>query len=248
MLGFTPMAAAPLASLGLAIALAGDAGSYAVTGQDVTWGLGVGGGAGAYTLTGQDAELDPSLFFRCQTGDFYLTGQPAAFRLTRATAAGAYTVTGQDATLGQGLTMPADAGAVAVTGQPAIFRIGVALIGAAGAYHVNGQPTRARYVLRGDAAALGTGGPQPPLASAPMASLGSSTTGMPGYGLTGQVAALKLRQRAAAGAYVLTGQSARLVAGPIYRARAVDGSGAAYALVDGSWAYYVAWDTSEGAP
>lgn len=248
MLGFTPMAAAPLASLGLALALASDAGSYAVTGQDATWDRTIVSEAGAYALTGKDAELDPSLFFRCQTGDFYLTGQDAALSLTRASDAGAYTLTGQDATLGRGRTMPADAGAVVVTGQDVIFRIGVALVAAPGAYQVDGQAARARYVLRGDAAALSANGPQPPLASAPMASLGASTTGMPGYGLTGQSAALRLSQRAAAGAYVLTGQDARLVRGPLYRARAVDQSGALYAAVESSGAYYVAWDNSEGPP
>jgi len=248
MLGFTPMAAAPLASLGLAIALASDAGSYAVTGQDAAWGRSIPSAAGAYTLTGQDAELDPSLFFRCQTGDFYLTGQPASLRLTRASDAGSYTLSGQDATLGRGRFIAGDPGAYAVTGQDAIFRVGVALIGAAGAYQVTGQPAAARYVLRGEAAALGTGGPQPPIASAPMAALGPSTTGMPGYGLTGQVAGLRLSQRALAGAYLLTGQAARLVAGPIYRSRAVDGSGNAYALVEESGPFYLAWDNSEGAP
>jgi len=99
MLGFMPLSAAPMSSLGLAIVMAGSAGAYAATGQDVTWDRSVVSEAGAYALTGQDAELDPSLFFRCQTGDFTLTGQSARFRRSVVSAAGAYQATGQSANL-----------------------------------------------------------------------------------------------------------------------------------------------------
>lgn len=249
MLGFLPLSTAPLSSLGLAIALGADAGAYTVTGQDATWQRSVAHEAGAYALTGKDAELDPSLFFRCQTGDYYVTGQDAALRLTRLSEAGSYSVTGQDATLGRGRFIAGDAGAYALTGQDVTWAIGVALIADVGAYTVTGQDARARFVLTADAAQYVNPSTDGPMSSLPMSSLGETQpVGMPGYPLVGYAAALRLSRGAGAGAYLLTGFPARFIKGPVVRARGRDLSMALVLARDLSAPRVAVRDFSEGLP
>lgn len=249
MLGFHPLSSAPLSSLGLAIVMAADVGSYAVAGQDATWNRGIAHDAGAYTVTGKDAELDPSLFFRCQTGDYYVTGGAASFRLTQASEAGAYAIAGQDAGLVYGRVLAADAGPYTIAGQDVIFRIGASLIGDASSYTVTGQNAAARYVLRGDAAVFVNPSTDGPMSSLPMSSLGAThPDGLAGYVLGGYEAGLRLSQRAAAGAYVLTGFPVRFIRGPVIRARGRDLSGALVLQRDLSAGFIFVRDTSEGLP
>lgn len=248
MLGFMPLSAAPMSSLGLAIVMAGSAGAYTATGQDVTWDRSVRSEAGAYALTGKDAELDPSLFFRCQTGDFTLTGQSARFQRSVVSAAGAYQTTGQSANLLLGQVLEAGAGAYAVTGQPVIFRVGASIIGGPGAYMLTGPNVAGRYILRADAAALGSASPQWPIASQPMSSLGPAQPSAVGFLLQGQAASLRGTRFSQAGAYILTGYPVRFIKGPVIRARGRDLSGPLVAVRDLSGVYVRIRDTSEGLP
>jgi hypothetical protein len=248
MLGFMPLSAAPMSSLGLAIVMAGSAGAYAATGQAATWDRTVAHNAGAYALTGQDAELDPSLFFRCQTGDFVTTGQPARFRRSVVSPAGTYATTGQSANLLLGQVLEADAGAYSTTGQSVIFRIGGSVIGEVGSYLLTGQPARARYVLTADRAQLGSASPQWPISSQPMASLGPAQPSAIGYLVQGQAASLRGTMAAGAGAYLLTGYPVRFIKGPVIRARGRDLSGPLVAVRDLSGSYVRVRDTSEGLP
>ena len=249
MLGFHPLSSAPLSSLGLAMVVAADVGSYAVAGQDATWDRGIAHDAGAYAVTGQDAELDPSLFFRCQTGDYYVTGGAATFRLTQASEAGAYALAGQDAGLVYGRVLAADAGPYDVTGQGVIFRIGVALIGDVGTYTVTGQDAAARYVLRGDAAVFVNPSTDGPMSSLPMSSLGAThPDGLAGYVLGGYHARLALSRLSGAGAYVVTGFPTRFIRGPVIRARGRDLSAALVLQRDLSAGFIFVRDTSEGLP
>lgn len=248
MLGFMPLSAAPMSSLGLAIVMAGSAGAYAATGQEAGWDRSVVSEAGAYALTGKDAELDPSLFFRCQTGDFYLTGGAASFRRSIPSAAGAYQTTGQAAVLRYGQVLEADAGAYAVTGQPVIFRVGASIIGGPGAYVLTGSNVAGRYILRADAAALGSASPQWPISSQPMSSLGPAQPSAVGFLLQGQAASLRGTRFSQAGAYFLTGYPVRFIKGPVIRARGRDLSGPLVAVRDLSEVYVRIRDTSEGLP
>ena len=248
MLGFMPMSAAPMASLGLAMVLAGSAGSFDTAGQAATWDRSNAHNAGSYALTGQDAELDPSLFFRCQTGDFTTTGQAARFRRSVVSAAGAYATTGQDAALLRGQVLEADAGAYSTTGQPVTFVVGASVPGDVGSFLLTGQPARARYVLTGDGAQLGTASPQWPMASQPMASLGPAQPSGVGYLVQGQSATLRGTMAAGAGAYVLTGYPVRFIKGPVIRARGRDLSSPLVAVRDLSGSYVRVRDTSEGLP
>ena len=248
MLGFFPIAAAPLSSLGVAISIAASAGAYATTGQDATWDRTSASAVGAYTLTGKDAELDPSLFFRCQTGDFYLTGGAASFRRSIPSAAGAYQTTGQAAVLRYGQALEADAGAYAVTGQPVIFRIGVALLPQAGSFVLTGQNASGRYVLRADAAALGSASPQWPISSQPMSSLGPAQPSGVGFLLQSAGTSLHVSRLSGAGSYILTGYPVRFLKGPYFRIRGRDLSGPYVLAMDRSGEYVVVRDFSEGLP
>jgi len=248
MLGFMPMSAAPMASLGLAIVIAGSAGSYDTAGQAATWDRTVAHNAGAYALTGQDAELDPSLFFRCQTGDFSLTGGAASFRRSMASKAGAYQTTGQIAVLRYGQVLEADAGAYAVTGQPVIFRVGASIPGDVGTFVLTGQIASGRYVLRADAAALGSASPQWPISSQPMASLGPAQPSAIGYLVQSTGTSLQLSRLSGVGSYILTGYPVRFLKGPYFRIRGRDRSGPYVLAMDRSGAYVVVRDFSEGLP
>lgn len=248
MLGFMPLSAAPMSSLGLALVMAGSAGAYAATGQEAGWDRSMVSEAGAYALTGKDAELDPSLFFRCQTGDFYLTGGAASFRRSMASAAGVYQTTGQAAVLRYGQVLEADAGAYAVTGQPVIFRIGTSLPGDVGAFVLTGPNVAGRYILRADAAALGSASPQWPISSQPMSSLGPAQPSLVGYLLQSTGTALRATRFSQAGAYLLTGYPVRFIKGPVIRARGRDLSGPLVAVRDLSGVYVRIRDTSEGLP
>lgn len=258
MLGFFPVAAAPLASLGLAVTLAASAGADALTGEAVAWQRTVTHEAGAYALTGQDAELDPSLYFRCQTGDFTVTGQSAAQARSVVHAAGSYATTGHAATFRLGIgaaTLP-----FALTGEPATLNAGVAIVAGPGAFTLTGQAVRGGYVLRADAARLrSTGAPEAPLASIPIATLGpAAPESLTGFVLGGYGVALRLSRRAGTGAYHLTGYPVRFIRGPISRGRGVDRSGplvlvldssaAAVRVIDRSAAAIAVRDASEGLP
>lgn len=248
MLGFVPLSAAPISSLGLAITVAASAGSFAVTGQEATWDRTNASAVGTYALTGKDAELDPSLFFRCQTGDFYLTGGAASFRRSMASPAGSYQTTGQTAVLRYGQVLEAGGGTLALTGQPLIFRIGVALLPDAGSFLVSGSSAAAAYRLRGDAAALvGSESPTVPLSTVPLSTLGGAETTI-GYRLLGYPVGLRASRRSAAGAYIMTGYPVRFIKGPVIRGRGRDQSGPWVVVVDRSGAFVAVRDTSEGLP
>lgn len=258
MLGFFPVAAAPLSSLGVAITIAASAGAYATTGQEATWDRTNASPAGAYSVTGQDAELDPSLFFRCQTGDFGTTGQPARFRRSVVSAAGSYQTTGQAAALDFRPKITADVGMYNVTGQPVIFRVGVAVIGDPGAYQVQGANAAARYVLTADGAQLGSASPQWPMSSQPMSSLGPVQPSGVGYLVQSTGTVLRGTMFAGPGAYHLTGYPVRFIRGPVIRGRGRDLSGPLVVVIeqsgprigarDLSGPHILVRDASEGLP
>lgn len=114
MLGFHPLSTLPLSTLTMPVVLVGDAGAYAVTGQNAAQQRTFQHGAGAYDLTGFDARQQ--LVIGHGAGAYTLTGNPAAQQLTIRHAAGAYVVTGQTALLPR--LLGAAAGAYTLTGFP----------------------------------------------------------------------------------------------------------------------------------
>lgn len=235
-----------MSALGVAITIAASVGAYDTAGQAATWERSQASPAGAYVVTGQDAELDPSLFFRCQTGDFTVSGKAARMALSQRSDAGAYQTTGQPAVLRYGPVLEASAGAYQTTGQPVIFRIGAAIVCDVGAYQVTGTTAGARYVLRGDPAALGSASPQWPISSQPMSSLGPPPPSEVGYLIQSTGTVLRGTMFAEAGAYHLTGYPVRFIKGPVIRARGRDLSGPVVYVLERSGAVVAVRDLSGG--
>ena len=82
MLGFSPLASAPLAGSGVtsaAYSLSADHGSFALTGQtaNLVKALNVEGATGSFALTGQAANLLSGVSLTADHGSFALTGQTA---------------------------------------------------------------------------------------------------------------------------------------------------------------------------
>jgi hypothetical protein len=109
-------------------ALAGAAGSYALTGQDATLTYTPAGGeftltadAGSYALTGVAAGLKSGRKVAGAAGSYSLSGQAAGLRRGRnlVAAAGSYTLTGVAATFRQTYALDADAGSYVITGMSA---------------------------------------------------------------------------------------------------------------------------------
>lgn len=123
MLGFSPLASAPLADTGAvagnAYNLTANAGSFALTGQtvDLNRGLNLAGGAGSFVLTGQNAGILIGEIF--ETGAFALSGQTVglnkAVKLSAGT--GSFTLTGQSIVFINGKSIVADVGNFALAGE-----------------------------------------------------------------------------------------------------------------------------------
>ena len=111
MLGFSPLASAPLADIGAVAAVAynltADAGSFALTGQTVELNKAakISGNTGSFTLTGQDAGILIGEIF--ETGAFALSGQTVglnkAVKLSAGT--GSFTLTGQNVSIAVNLSL-----------------------------------------------------------------------------------------------------------------------------------------------
>jgi len=161
--------------------LRGWAGSYGLTGTDVTLDLASGvllaAGAGAFALTGQAAPLLRSARLAAASGSFALNGQDVTFARGKqlaagggtfafsgqaqslvsarvlSVAAGSFAVSGQSASLLKGKRLVADAGSFALTGQGAAFVRAYRIAAAAGAFAVTGQTATLKRARRLSAAA-----------------------------------------------------------------------------------------------
>jgi hypothetical protein len=104
--------------------LSADAGSYTLTGADVTTGVSAVAGVGSYTLTGQPigTQVEGDELITAGAGSYSLTGQPATVQKDNLLAAGtgAYTLTGADAPTIVADIIPiiAESGSYSLTGQP----------------------------------------------------------------------------------------------------------------------------------
>ena len=111
----------PIAAAGGAFEIVVDAGSYAVTGQDVTlthaWVVPVD--AGSYAVTGQDVTLTHSWVIPVDAGSYAITGQDVALDLGKTVVvdAGSYAVTGTDVDLLLSRLVVVDGGSYAITGN-----------------------------------------------------------------------------------------------------------------------------------
>ena len=130
------------------------AGSYAVTGLDAFFDLGMNALPGVYAVTGLPATIlaDRLLPGGALAGAYAVTGLDAFFDLGMNAVAGAYSISGLDAFFDLG--MNAVAGAYAITGANASLLFGALLIADAGVYVVTGLPAT---FIQGFALALDPG-------------------------------------------------------------------------------------------
>jgi len=194
-----------------------DAGSYALTGQDVTLTHSAAPAAldaepGSYALTGQAVGLSAARVLDCESGSYVLTGSDAAVDTAITASPGSYALTGQDVQLGAARVMSAAPGSYALTGQAVNLTTASILSAEPGAYALTGQPATLRathpalsaqagvYALTGQDVTLTHG------------AIGAFTlTAEPGaYTLSGQAAILGAAHRLAAafGTYTYVGQDA----------------------------------------
>ena len=71
-------------------------GQFAVTGQPISFGFGMGAVNGSFTLTGQD--VFAQIGDQVETEEFSITGQPISFGFGMGAVNGSFTLTGQDIT------------------------------------------------------------------------------------------------------------------------------------------------------
>lgn len=104
-------------------------------------GIGIAGDAGTFTLTGQAAAGLYNYKLAAAVGALTLTGQSAGFTRTRNlySAAGLFVLTGQDAALKLPGKINADLGVFTFTGQDAVGGRQIFLISAAGDFTLTGQ-------------------------------------------------------------------------------------------------------------
>jgi phage gp45-like len=138
-------------SAAAAAEIAVDAGSYAVTGQDVTlthaWVVAVD--AGSYSVTGQDVTLTHTAgaTLDADAGSYAITGQDVALLHGWAVPvdAGSYAVTGQDVVLDKGQTINVDAGSYAITGQDVTLDRQWVMDAGTGSYLISGSDVALDY-------------------------------------------------------------------------------------------------------
>jgi hypothetical protein len=185
-------------------------GSYALTGQDAGayYGRKVAADTGTYALTGQDATLLRAARIAADAGDYALTGQDLAALLGRKleAEAGSYALTGEDIAFIRGYGIAAEAGAYALSGLDSTLLRNALLSAEAGSFSVTGQDAE---LLRGYGI---------------VAEAGS-------YVVTGETAALlrTAKLAAEAGAYDVTGLAATFVYTPI-GAYVISAEGGVYAV------------------
>lgn len=163
-----------------------DAGSYTLTGQDVTFVVTrvIPLDAGSYTLTGQDPTLVKLLVMTVDAGSYTLTGQDVTFVVTRILAldAGSYTLTGQDPTIVKVILLTLDAGSYTLTGQDPTLLVSRVLGLDAGSYTLTGQTTSLlrQFLLGLDAGSYTLTGQDPSLTAGRVIDLDAGS-----YTLTG---------------------------------------------------------------
>lgn len=203
-------------------------GSFALSGQDVTFQLskGLTGEPGSFALSGQAAGLKANRFVIGDHGSFALSGQDASLYFGRVMSAGngLFALSGQDARLMRSRLMSADHGSYALTGQDADGSHAWKIIAGQGAYTLSGQEAALRFgrsLLSGQGAFLLSG----QTAALRRASRMSSDNGT--YALGGQDATLftASQMQVATGFYALSGQAAILTP-----ARRIAGDTGLYAL------------------
>lgn len=126
--------------------IAGDSGTYALTGSDVSLKAGrkLAADSGSYSLSGTDAAFKRGYALVASSGTYTVSGTAVSLKAGRKLAAdsGSYTLTGTDATLtyapAGSYNLTAESGSYSLTGTAATLRVSRKLSADSGAYSLTG--------------------------------------------------------------------------------------------------------------
>jgi hypothetical protein len=126
--------------------IAGDSGTYALTGSDVSLKAGrkLAADSGSYSLSGTDAAFKRGYALVASSGTYTVSGTAVSLKAGRKLAAdsGSYTLTGTDATLtyapAGGYNLTAESGSYSLTGTAATLKVSRKLSADSGAYSLTG--------------------------------------------------------------------------------------------------------------
>jgi hypothetical protein len=126
--------------------IAGDSGTYTLTGSDVSLKAGrkLAADSGSYSLSGTDAAFKRGYALAASSGTYTVSGTAVSLKAGRKLAAdsGSYTLTGTDATLtyapAGSYNLTAESGSYSLTGTAATLRVSRKLSADSGAYSLTG--------------------------------------------------------------------------------------------------------------
>lgn len=126
--------------------IAGDSGTYALTGSDVSLKAGrkLAADSGSYSLSGTDAAFKRGYALVASSGTYTVSGTAVSLKAGRKLAAdsGSYTLTGTDATLtyapAGSYNITAESGSYSLTGTAATLKVSRKLSADSGAYSLTG--------------------------------------------------------------------------------------------------------------
>lgn len=133
-------------SAGGGATIAGDSGTYALTGSDVSLKAGrkLAADSGSYSLSGTDAAFKRGYALVASSGTYTVSGTAVSLKAGRKLAAdsGSYTLTGTDATLtyapAGSYNLTAESGSYSLTGTAATLKVSRKLSADSGAYSLTG--------------------------------------------------------------------------------------------------------------
>ena len=125
------------------------AGSFSLTGNDLSIDLGVQPAVGSYAWAGYDLNISQSVGIGLEAGSFAWAGQDAdiALDIGLALDSETYAITGYDASIGAGVSIDMDAGAFSLTGYDIEISEGGNVPLESGSFSLTGYNTRKNFTL-----------------------------------------------------------------------------------------------------
>lgn len=113
-------------------------------------GIAIEAEAGSFALTGADATFGKTYILGAETGSFVLTGSGANLEYGRVFSAesGSFALTGSDASLHKGFTLPVEAGTFTLTGSAATLTRNVPLVAEGGSFTLTGRDIRQLFIFK----------------------------------------------------------------------------------------------------
>lgn len=172
----------------------------------------IAGDSGTYTLTGAAVTLKAGRKLAADSGTYSLTGTAAALRVGRKLAAdsGSYSLSGTDAAFKRGYALVASSGTYTVSGTAVSLKAGRKLAADSGSYTLTGTDATLTYAPAGSYSLTAESGSYSLTGTAATLRVSRKLSADSGaYSLTGTTATLAkgVRMAAASGSYTLTGSN-----------------------------------------